>query len=247
MSGAPRAPAGVPARVLLALEESGVPDVLFDVGALLARRATAPLIAVAREDADLMAAAALPFVAQVERGSGRLRQFTPAALAQARRRSQARWQQRLHALAREYALDCALEPRTCTAGMLLQAVRETSDVLLLGSPVADAPRRARAPRILAVCRDGGSDDSVVAAATLLAAHFEGVLHLLECGSARQVPGLGIGRLTREVVSDQPAAIVAAACAARGEVLVLSRGADLAERALLAPYLARPGRCIVLLP
>lgn len=247
MSGTPPLPTPLPARVLLALEETGVPDVMFDVGALLARRATARLIAVAREDADLMSAAALPFVAQIERGSGLLRHFTPAALAQARRRSRERWQRRLHALAHEYALDCALEARQGEAGMLLQAVRETPDVLLLGSAAAEPPTRGRARRIVAVCREGGGDDAVVAAATLLATHFEGALHLLECGASRRVPTLAGGHLTREAIANQPAAIVAAACAARGEVLVLSRGADFDLRGVFAPYLARPGRCIVLLP
>jgi hypothetical protein len=129
------------------------------------------------------------------------------------------------------------------------------DVLVLGGPRYHGTDQARSARIGVVCRDGVEDNNVLAVAETLADKLQSRLHLLfahaygvvSTATMPTAPEPRAARVTREIIEESLPAIVAAARAARIQVLVLSRR-DLAHSgASLQEFLARPGRCVVILP
>lgn len=240
-------------RVVLALDEAGAPDLVFDLGAILARLHTYPLVARIRANLALDAAAELPFVKEVD-VSGVTREWTPHHAHRARLRASRQWLTRLQALGREYALETALEQAPDRPLEYVLGELHAHDVLVLGSARL-CGAQVRTARIGAVCRDGGGDAPVMSAARTLAEKMQCALHVLIAREARAAPpdvapppaASRAPRTTREVTAASLTAILAAARAARIQVLVLSRRDLVPGGASLHEFLARPGRCVVLLP
>ncbi|MEN9728569.1 MAG: hypothetical protein RL434_2935 [Pseudomonadota bacterium] len=232
-------------RVVLALEEAGAPDFLFELAALLARAQSSGLLAQVRENVDLGIAAALPFVQQIDRRSAASRAWTPAHVSQARARTERQWQQRLAALGRANLLQAELEWVHGSRRDFLIGGLSSHDVMVFGSRRDDG--QAGELRIAAVCRAHQVNQTVIAAAQSMSEAMGAGVQVLQAGRSDSFEGLPpAARAMR--VEESLEAVMAAAAAVRARILVLPRtlcGPD-ASGAVEA-FLARPGRCIVVMP
>lgn len=246
MSDLPSPPAPAARQVILALEEAGAPDFLFALAAFLARGQGSGLVAKVRENLDLHTAATLPFVQQVDRHSAATREWTPTQARQARLRTERQWQQRLKELSLAHTLRAQLEWVRGSRLDFLRGGLASQDVLVLGSG-RDGDHEG-ALRIAAVCLSHTVDTEVIAAAKTLGESMRAGIQFLQAG--QQEPGLsGPPHAARALpVGNSLGAIISAAAAARARILVLPRrlcGPDAAG--VVQAFLARPGRCIVVIP
>lgn len=236
---------------MLELDEAGAPDLVFELGAVLARLQACRLVARVRTNLALRAAAELPFVKQIDR-SGMPCAWTPRLQARARQRISRQWSARLATLARDYALETQFEQDRDTLGASPLHELARHDVLVLGSARLSGAAIHTA-RVGVVCRDGPADPRALSTAEALASTLRGALHVLlahpaALPGATAAPTLVRGpRVTRELTDSSLTAIVGAARAARVQVLVLSRQDLERDGAALQVFLARPGRCVVVLP
>jgi len=232
-------------RVVLALEEAGAPDFLFELAALLARGQSSALIAQVRENLDLGVAAALPFVQQIDRRSAASRAWTPAHVSQTRARTERQWQQRLAALGRANLQQAQFEWVRGSRRDFLIGGLASQDVLVFGSWRDDG--QAGEPRIAAVCLAHHVNQSVITAAQSMSEAMGGVMQVLQAGRRDSFEGPPLAARSMRV-EESLEAIIATAAAVRARILVLPRtlcGPD-ASGAVDA-FLARPGRCIVVMP
>ncbi len=232
-------------RVVLALEEAGAPDFLFELAALLAHGQRSALIAQVRENLGLGVAAALPFVQQIDRRSAATREWTPAHVSQARARTERQWQQRLAALGRPDLPQAKLEWVRGSRRDFLVGVLSSRDVMVFGSQRDDG--QAGELRIAAVCRAHQLNQTVIAAAQSMGEVMGGGVQVLQAGRSDSFEGLPPAARTMRV-EESLDAVIAAAAAVRARILVLPRALCGPEASgAVEAFLARPGRCIVVMP
>ncbi len=216
-------------RVLLVAADGALSDFTFDIGAILARHRESALIAVLRESLRIATAASLPFVHEVDRISGIAREFLPADAALAQRRMTRRCEQRLQALATEFALETGIEhwdiarvPPVST-GSRWWAAMDTTDVVVVSSGQALGSRPRHGPRIGYMADDKNDEAQLVA--QLLARKTGGTLVAFSAATLASDK-----RLANEDI----------------HIMVLLRSA-LAVSHALSEILIKPDRYVVLLP
>lgn len=232
--------------MILALEEAGAPGFLFELAASLARGQGRGLVAKVRENPDLHAAAALPFVQQVDSHSAATREWTLAQVQQARLRTERQWQQRLKELSLAHTLRAHLEWVRGSRLDVLRGGLASQDLLVLGS--GRDGNHGGALRIAAVCLSHAVDTEVLAAAESLGEALRAGIQLLQAEQREPGPS-GSPHAGRAIqVGNSLGSVISAAAAARAHILVLPRrlcGPD--APSVVQAFLARPGRCIVVMP
>lgn len=214
-------------RVLVAVHDPQASDELFELGIELASRRERQLLALVRETSELAVAGALPFVLEIDRWSGALRQFDSDAARRAMARIARDCERRLSDLAAARRVQMAME---VIRGRLLVASLEalsSSDVLLLGGAVPPGfaqPAQAARRRIGVVTGEGRGDEAA----------FELANELVSDAM----------RAESSVVAIPADGQFALATSEQVGLLVLSRLRADADTAALQRYLCVPGRCVI---
>lgn len=131
-------------RVVLAVEEAGIPESLVDFATSLCGVKHLPLLAQLRLEPGLDTAADLSFVSLVDRSGSARREWTPREALQSRARLLNRWQERLRALAAGGQLTAEVEARKCSRSEQLETLIAGGDFVVMSSSRA-APAFEPAP------------------------------------------------------------------------------------------------------
>jgi hypothetical protein len=168
-------------RVVLAVDESGIPEPLIAFAISLCGLENLPLLAQLRLEPGLDSAADLPFVSLVDRSGVAWREWTHREADQSRARLLSRWQERLRTLTAGHGIQVELESCKCSPSEQLGALIARGDFLVMsGSRAAPAFQPGRQRVIVlnaraaaevtevarAVCRDRGIPLELWSAVTL---------------------------------------------------------------------------------
>lgn len=218
-------------RLLVALPHPAAADEILDLALRVAARRRLRLHALVREASELTAAAALPFVQEIDRWSGVRHPFDAAAAARAIARLARDCERRLRERAAAQRIDCGLE---AVQGSLVREALSAlagSDLLLLGSHAAGWARPVPyVPHRIGVVRDGLDEEAARAIAADLVGNDRGVD---TDGIVAMVSAQAL-RSRTELPGDV-------------DVLVVSRRRATADRATLQRFLVVPRRLVVVLP
>jgi hypothetical protein len=214
------------ARVVLAVDETGIPAALLQLAVSISRLQHLPLLAQLRLDPGLEHAAGLAFVSLVDRSGGAAQAWTPAQVLRTRRRIREQYEVRLREVAAGLDRVPELESLHCSRDAQLAGLVASEDVVVMAGlrPVPGEASVARRVIMLSAAPD-------------IATPIHGLLR--QAGSSFECWAVG---------SHQSVSAAIAAITGTGVTLVVSRhelGAGVGG--MLRDFLANRGRGLVVLP
>lgn len=214
------------ARVVLAVDETGIPAGLLQLAASISRLKHLPLLAQLRLDPGLEHAAGLAFVSLIDRSGGATLAWTPAQVARTRHRIHQQYEARLREVAAGLVRGPELESLHCSRDAQLEGLVASEDVVVMAGLRAVPGEASVARRII-----------MLSATPDIATPLHELLR--QAGNSFECWAVG---------SHQNASAAIAAITGTGVTLVVSRhelgaGVD----GILRDFLANRGRGLIVLP